>query len=578
MYNQTAQANVLKLFNALVVEPGATTGVVNTSLVEKLAVVTDFEPNSVHQAVLKATRSPLAIRTIFGRVERDTASLVQLVTKQLLHYVEVYGLNRPGLFDLEVEEGQVMVMTYVQGITVEQLADRVRALIYANAPVRDSDLVRQIIQDFNIDYDVNQIRNNELRVELFNPNRDRFNNGDDAVRYMVKLATGKTLLIKSRQVIDSIKVCSQITTKFLEAHEMPLAQVFNRHKPLILAAKRAVNRNVINRITRLSKRNHVPVHEPIGKRFLALALAGRADQTALDKVSLRDRFKILNLIEYKHTGQDTDAFIVRNGKVHLEAGRAVRDTAGLNRVRDMIVASLRRDLAGLQGKRILLDSTVDYGLPISRKQALGNLPYGTNITVSGGRISAGVYWHDDWGARDLDLSTIDRSGHRTGWGAWSGYSKSNPVTFSGDMTSARNGAMEFMTSTGVEYGLFVNIFSGNNGAGFELVVGRDGKDRWIQDVVIREKGSLDSRGNVIGFVNNNTFTVYQGRLNDNRWSVDNKATAVVARGTSRFWTVSQLLDAAGISYDLDRADGAEYDHDLSYGSFSYDRLENLLLN
>lgn len=578
MYNQTAQANVLKLFNALVVEPGATTGVVNTSLVEKLAVVTDFEPNSVHRNVLMDNRSPLNMRTLFGRVERDTASLVELVTKQLLHYVEVYGLNRPGLFDLEVEEGRVMVMTYVQGITVEQLADRVRALIYANAPVKDSDMVRQIIKDFHIDYDVNQIRNNELRVELFNPNRDRFTNGDDAVRYMVKAATGKTLLIKSRQVVDSIKATSQITTQFLEAHEMPLAQVFNRHKPLILAAKRAVNRNVINRIARLSKRNHVPVHEPIGKRFLSLALRGKADARALEKVSIRDKFKMLNLVEYKLMGNDTDAFVIRNGKVHLESGRAVYDQDALKSVRGMILFSLETDLAHLVGKNILLDATVDYGLPISRKQSIGNLPYGTTVTVNNGRISSGVYWHDDWGARDLDLSTIDSSGHRTGWGAWSGYSKTNPVTFSGDMTSAHKGAMEFMTSTGVDYGLFVNIFSGAPGAGFELVVGRDGKDRWIDDVVIREKSQLDSRGNVIGFVKNNKFVVYQGRLNDNRWSVDNKASAVVARGTSEFWTVSKLLDALNINYVLDKQADVSYDYDMTYAGFSYDKLENLLLN
>lgn len=578
MYSQSAQTNVLKLFNALVVSPGTSVGKVDTSLVQHYGVVTDFTVDKHQKLALAEQFQPLPIRTLFGRTERDTASVFALITKQILHYVEVYGLNRPGLFDLEVEEGRVVSLRYIRGITVVQLGEMIRELLYTNAPVKDAEQIKQIVKEFSVDYDINRVANNELRVALFDLAKHTFASGDDAVRWMVLQATGKTLLIKNKSVVDSIKVCGLITAKFLEAHELPLSQVFNRHKTLILAAKRPANRTAINRITRFSKRNHVPVYEPIGKRFLSLALAGRADQKALDKVSLRDRFKILNLIEYKHTGQDTDAFIVRNGKVHLETGRAISDTAGLNRVRDMIVASLRLDLAGLQGKRILLDSTVDYGLPVSRKQALGNLPYGTNITVSGGRISAGIYWQDDWGAHDLDLSTIDRSGHRTGWGAWSGYSKSNPVTFSGDMTSARNGAMEFMTSTGVEYGLFVNIFSGNNGAGFELVVGRDGKDRWIQDVVIREKGSLDSRGNVIGFVNNNTFTVYQGRLNDNRWSVDNKSTAVVARGTSRFWTVSQLLDAAGISYDLDRADGVEYDHDLSYSSFSYDRLENLLLN
>jgi hypothetical protein len=577
MYSQSAQTNVLKLFNALVVAPVTSVGNIDTSLVEKYGVVTDFAVDAKQKAALAAQFQPLPIRTLFGRLERSTASIFALITKQLLHYVEVYGLNRPGLFDLEVEEGKIVSIRYVRGISESQLGDQIRELLYTNAPVKDSALIKQIIVDFSVDYDINRVANNELRVALYDLTKHVFASGDDAVRYLVLNATGNTMLIKSKRVVDEVKAKHTVTSTFFEKHERALAQVFNRHKAIILAAKNRNNRTSINKITRLSKTQHVPVYESIGKRFVALALAGKADANALTKVSVRDKLKMLNLIEYKMMGHDTDAFIIRNGKVHLESGRAVKNTKSLESVRGMILFSLEQDLAPLAGKRILLDASVDYGLPVSRKQAIGNLPFGTCITVTGGRISSGIYWQDDWGARDLDLSTIDRSGQRTGWGSYSGYSKTNPVTFSGDMTSAHNGAMEFMTSSGVEYGLFVNIFSGNNGSKFELVVGRDGKDRWINDVVIREKSQLDSRGNVIGFVNDNKFVVYQGRLNDTRWSVDNKASAVVARGTSKFWTVSQLLDAVGIAYDLDRVDNVDYDHDMTYAGFSYDRLENLLL-
>jgi len=575
-YNQTAQINVLKLFNALVVSPETSVGEIDTTYVEKFGVVTDFKVDAHQHYALAAQFQPLPIRTLFGRVERDTASLVSLITKQILHYVEVYGLNRPGLFDLEVEEGKIVNLRFVRGITTDQLGDMVRELLYSNAPVKDAVAIKDIITEFKVSYDVNQIANNELRVVLFNEKTDTFTSGDDAVRRMVYMATGSSLLIKSKKVIAAVKA-APLSVSFFERHDRVLAQVFNRHKALILASKTKTTRTAINRITRLSKTQHVPVHESIGKRFLALALKGKADASALEKVSIRDKFKMLNLIEYKMMGHDTDAFVIRNGKVHLESGRAVKDQSTLKSVRGMILFSLESDLAHLYGKTILLDSTVDYGLPISRKQSIGNLPYGTTITVNDGKISSGVYWHDDWGARDLDLSTIDSSGHRTGWGAWSGYSKTNPVTFSGDMTSAYKGAMEFMTSTGVDYGLFVNIFSGQPGAGFELVVGRDGKDRWIEDVVIREKSQLDSRGNVVGFVKNNKFVVYQGRLNDNRWSVDNKASAVVARGTSEFWTVSKLLDALRINYVLDKQGDVSYDYDMTYAGFSYDKLEGLLL-
>jgi hypothetical protein len=576
MHTVNAQINVLKLFNALVVNNDVATGVVNTNYVQKYSVITDFSVDANQLAALANQCEPLPVRTLFGRTERDTASVFSLISKQILHYVEVYGLNQPGMFDLEVTEGVIAKLRYVRGITVAELEEMVQSLLYANAPVKDAATVCNIVRDFDLAYDINRVANNELRVMLYNDKRDVFASGDDAVRYMVLKATEQPLLIKSKQVIDAVRN-SKISSDFLDRHAVALAQVFNRHKPILLAAKNRSNRTVINRIARLSKTQHVPVHEPVGKRFLSLALSGQADSNTLKKVSVRDRFKILNLVEYKLAGHDVDAFVIRNGKVHLERNRRINDTAALKSVQDMIVRSLAADLAHLAEKRILLDANVDYGVPVSRKQALGNLPYGTCITVSEGRISSGVYWHNDWGARDLDLSTIDRSGNRTGWGYRSGYSKTNPVVFSGDVTSAHDGAMEFMTSADVEYGLFVNIFAGNPGSGFELVVGRDGKDRWINDVVIREKGTLDSRGNVIGFVNNNRFVVYQGRLNNNHWSVDPKAAAVVARGTSEFWTVKRLLDSAGIAYDTVRNSTVTYDHDLTYASFSYDRLENLLL-
>jgi hypothetical protein len=326
----------------------------------------------------------------------------------------------------------------------------------------------------------------------------------------------------------------------------------------------------------LSKTRHVPIKESIGKRFVALALAGKADAYALTQVSLRDKFKMLNLLEYKRQGNDMDAFIIRNGKVHIEKDRAVNDPVGIARIRDMILYSLAGDLAHLKDKTILLDKSVDLGLPISRKQAIGNLPFGTTVTVDG-RISSGVYWHESGGAHDLDLSTIDNDGNRTGWGCYRGYSKKAEVTFSGDVTSAHNGAMEFMTSKKADYGLFVNIYRGNPNSEFELVVGTDNKekDRWIKDVKVREKSKLNGRGSIIGFVKDTKLVVYQGALNSNRWSSNDKSRAMVARGTGEFWTVGKLLKSLNINFDVDKKADVVYDYDLTYAGFSYDKLEAL---
>lgn len=568
--------HVLELFKAVVVEEENKTLQPYTEFADR-GIVLDFEPTRAQKVVILDRYKPLDLRTLFSVEERENAPIEQLLVKQIMHYIEVYGLGKPGLFDLEFEGGSKVSMTYIRGVTHKELGDMVRSLLYTNAPVKDSNVVRDIINEYKVSYEINLVANNELRVVLFDAKNDTFASGDDAVRWMCYKATESALLIKSDQVVQAVRGAN-FDKGFFERHKLPLAQVFNRHKRLIMAAKNKNTKSIINKISRLSKTAHVPVHEAISKRYLSEAVKDTIDASVLEKISIRDRFKFLNLLAYKRMGHTMDAFIVRNGKIHVAENRKVWSEKDIIRVETDVLLSLARDLGHLKGKNILLDARVKYGLPTSRKQAVGQLPFGTTVSMGeeAGQISSGIYWENDWGATDLDLSTIDIDGNRTGWGQYSGYSKSNPVTFSGDVTYAANGAMEFMTSKGVDYGLFVNIYSGDAGSEAEVVVGAKTGNKWIDDFVIREKVKLGSRGSVIGFVQDTDFIVYQGRLSSNYVSGE-RDQAICNRGTSEFWTVNKLFDEIGIKYDVDKDDNKQYNNNMSYKEFSYDKLEELLL-
>lgn len=541
-------------------------------------VVTDFVPTREQSYILMEYFKPLPITTLFTREERDNADPIELITIQLLHYLEVYGLNSPGLFNLEMTSGSIVTMNYVRGVTVEELGDMVRKLLYTNAPVKDSENLVKIISHYNISYEINNVANNELRVLLFNPKKDTFALGDDVVRYVCWLATNSALLIKSKEVIQSVNAISvNISEDFLTRHETQLAKVFNRHKRLIMALKNPSTRTVINRISRYSKVLHQPIKTHISKEFINYALKGTINvESVLSKLGVRDKFKYLNLLAYKRKKSSNDIFVIRNGKAHFEPNRKVWDDQDIDRVEKAVIASLKKDLEFLNKTKILLDEKVHYGLPISRKQTIGNLPFGTVVHVNG-PISSGMYWENSWGANDLDLSTINENGDRIGWGMYSGYDNKNPVIFSGDITSAPRGAMEFMTSTGQHYGLFVNIYSGLIGAGMELVVGEASDDEWITDVVIREKHALKSTGNIIGFVQGDKYVVFAGRLGGGRYSSGNaKSKAAVAYGMADRWTLNRLFDELGIKYHTKPEKDVYYDHDLSYTNMSYDKLESLL--
>jgi hypothetical protein len=518
--------------------------------------------------------------TLFSVKERENCDMLTLLNKQFLHYLEVYGLDTPGLFDLEVYSGKVISLNYVKGITREDLQLLIQNNLYTNAPVKNALDIVNIIRHYNLSYDINMVKNNEMKVMLFDVTRDTYSNGDDAVRYICFNATNSPLLIKSKEIIKAVKN-STISINFIEKHSIVLANVFNRHKPIILAMKNKNNASIINLIGRLSKKIHIPIHEPISKRFISEALKGNiSDYSLLNNFSNRDLFKYLNLLEYKKSRNTTEAYIIRNGKVHVEHNRPVFNTISIDRVIDEVLAVLRKRLQlSLTGKTILLDKNVDYGLPTSRKQTIGVLPFGTIVNLSdiSDEISSGVYWENEWGATDLDLSAIDINGQRVGWGQASGYN-STTILYSGDLTNAHNGAMEFLTSSKKHtktYGLFINIFSGNDKADCELVIGNKTDKQWIDKPLIREKYTLESKGSILGFVDSGKFIVYAGRLSSNSVSSE-KDKNVINRGIVNFWTISRLLDEASINYTYNRQLGLDYDHDMSYSSITYEKLENLL--
>lgn len=549
--------------------------------------VTDFTPSPDQVKLLREIFQPLQVNTLFSVEERKNASLEHLISKQILHYIEVYGLDSPGLFELEVSSGRIATLAFVKAVTITELQELVHNLIYANRPIADITPVVEVMREYGIQYDINLVQNNELRVALYDPTRDTFKSGDDAVRWILYQANDKNpLLIKNRHM-ESLVAKKPAKSWFLQRHQVPLAQVFNRHKRLIMACKNPETASIINKISKLSKTRHVPVMEPVSKRFVSGAIKGEIPTSVLDKISVRDKFKFLNLIEYKRLGLNYDTFNIRNGKVWFELDRKILDKRDLKALRALVLLSLNRDLASLNKTSILLDPHVNYGLPVSRKQAVGNLPFGTRITGEAGKkLSAGIYWEDGYAkwksgegyytnSVDLDLSTIDSSGNRVGWGGYAAYAGKD-LQFSGDVTAAPKGATEFFTVDPARpnrYGMMVNVYRGAEEMDVEIVVGHPSKKDWQDQTFIRERTTLYKKQSVLGFIKDDAFVVYSGGLSASR--VSSGKHPVLDKGFGVLWTVGMLFDLIGVKYDLVPQADKIYDFDLRYMNFTQDKLEKL---
>lgn len=575
----SVEAKVLDLFKVMVVDD---VQLLSSEYKDELSVslashgvILNFIPTANQTKILKDHFKPLDLRTLFSVEERANADPVQLIAKQLIHYYEVYGINQPGLFNLEFEGGKIVPATFIKGVDASSLAVLVRNILYANAPVKDAQAIVDIVRGYSIVYDINKVANNELRVMLFNADKDNFLSGDDFVRWVCWNSTTNPLLIKDKKTVAAVKA-QHVRAELLEKHAFVLARVFHRHKPLILAMKNSDNAAAINRIRRLAKTHHRPLPPAANKTFVADALAGRIEinHKTCEQFSMRDLLKFLNSLKERSADLNHRSFLVRNGKVWTQDNnQKVTDDLRVEQVTSNVLTEIcSRLLKRLDGKTILVDGNVDYGLPISRKQAIGNLPFGTIVYAHNDKISSGVYWEGDV---DLDLSTIDLSGIRTGWGQVSGYTGKD-ITFSGDVTTAPAGAMEFMTSTNQTYGLFVNVFRGGTPQEMSLVVGDQSKNKWIDNCLIKEPHKLESKGNLLGFVKDNRFIVYAGRLNSNQISSP-RDTAIVEKSKVGYWTIESLLGVCGITYDEPkRKKDVDYDYDLTYNGFTWEKLEALL--
>ena len=93
--------------------------------------------------------------------------------------------------------------------------------------------------------------------------------------------------------------------------------------------------------------------------------------------------------------------------------------------------------------------------------------------------------------------------------------------------------------------------------------------------MVRERHTLASRDSVIGFVKGKTFIVWAGRLGNSRVS---GANPIVNESRANLWTLQRLFSVLGVKFDVDRDAEIEYDHDLNYSSFSFDKLEALFKN
>ena len=276
------------------------------------------------------------------------------------------------------------------------------------------------------------------------------------------------MLIKSNELIELVKSTNfNPSVHFNKFGLENLAEIFNRFKPLFLAFKKQCPKT-INKLSKLSKTYHKPlVHNPLN--FATSVILSGTEKHWLDNATPYALFKVLSACYSRYRGQDTFVYRIRNGKSWAQKN----ETTPVNEINYKFLLDYMRDRFNISNKKIYLPEDIKFALPTSEKMFVGNFPTGTRFY--GERLAVGIYWEDSWGARDLDLSGINIGG-KVGWD--SKYNQNGYLMYSGDITSAPNGAVEYLyAKNGLELPTIIqnNVYSGDNDCGYKIIIGKGDK-------------------------------------------------------------------------------------------------------
>ena len=428
---------------------------------------------------------------------------MELLFDQILHYMTTYGTD----FSLEgtgyeyipntnPEEPAWTTYKVIKACTFEDLYNKCMNMICSGIALKSETV--KVLTSYIISYvnepknnvvlDVDSIKNREALVILCDTLGILPKNGSKLFAHIMYKATGQTMIIKNREMRRRIERSVEGWTrnnaveiiKNLDADQMiALASVFNRYKELFLAFKHNdALAPIINKISRLSKKHHKPMTRGYWETILHKAPM-EVNKTIHAEAAKATNFKLLQVMQSIRerlllaAGQGDNMYIIRNGKTFIKENDYSAIDSRYFQWEEIYKVCEEQLIANLSKKACTVKIPSQYVLacPTSEKNFIGDVPMGTYCQLGANSV-IGIYWRNEWGTRDFDLSFNDVNGGRIGWNS-SYYSSDQKVIYSGDITNAPDGANEVLHfKKDIPSGIVnINRYHGNAGSKYKLFFG-----------------------------------------------------------------------------------------------------------
>lgn len=478
--------SVIKLFNKAL-----SGNSVSFSEVNKLAVKVGYivDPRCCTVEVLEFLKSlPVNINATFYKSWNDIISKnrFELFLDQIRHYASTYGTDFQGEVWTPNEGSDQPDYTdfkVITPITIEEVNTRCCEMLYTGIPLNENTL--RMVLELITDVDIEKVKNKEAMMSLHKKFGTVPKDNVEFVRFLVFLATNKTLLIKDKTTLAALKVANINLSELVEAFGIEkLSEIFFRFKTIFLSlGKIKGNKVVVNRLRRLANKYHKPMKVGFFENILGLSSLPVGLQERLKECSNYKKVTLLQTILIRQKELDMRFFGIRNGKLW-----AKEEKSKIRGYYDELYAHVYNSLIiSLSEKacEIKLPLEVKITLPTSEKSFIGNYPLGTSFNLSNTDRIVGIHWRGDEGARDIDMSLHSIDGRKYGWNA--DYTDDNKsVIYSGDMTFANPEAVElFYGNKGMTPCIVkVNRFSGGDKAKFRLFLATETITDMVKDYEI----------------------------------------------------------------------------------------------
>lgn len=403
-----------------------------------------------------------------------TSSRTALLMDQIRHYISTYGSN----FETEVYIPNEVLdvpdlkvsFKVIKAYSKEELIQKCLKLLQSGIALKEetiNDVLTILVDELSYRFTGNEnIKNKEAVVIIADMYGVIPKDMMVFFRYIIYRTTGESLLIKSNEVIEAIKNSNyNPAVKFEQFGLERLAEIFNRFKPLFLAYKSKCPKT-INKISKLSKVYHKPlVSNPLNSA--TSFILSNKDIHWLDNATPFTLFRALSACYTRLQGQYAFTYRVRNGKSFAKNSKV----SGAVWPNYEFLMDYCRERFNLTGKKFFIPHDVEYALPTSEKMFVGNIPTGSKFY--GASMAVGVYWENQWGAQDLDLSGLNIGG-KIGWNASYKQGKGD-LMYSGDITDASNGAVEYLyAKQGLSEPTLVknNVYAGAGNCEYKIIIGK----------------------------------------------------------------------------------------------------------